>query len=43
MTDTRIRAVREHFENDSGDLQGIVQLKMLGQQQETPSSSSSAR
>jgi hypothetical protein len=35
MTDTRIRAVRERFENDSGDLQGIVQLKMLGQQQES--------
>jgi superfamily II DNA or RNA helicase len=36
MTDTRIRAVRERFENDSGDLQGIVQLKMLGQGYDFP-------
>lgn len=31
MTDHQIRAVRQRFEQDSGDLQGIVQLKMLGQ------------
>jgi len=36
MTDTRIRAIRERFENDSGDLQGIVQLKMLGQGYDFP-------
>ena len=36
MTDARIRAVRERFENDSGDLQGVVQLKMLGQGYDFP-------
>ena len=36
MTDSRIRAIRERFENDSGDLQGIVQLKMLGQGYDFP-------
>lgn len=36
MTESRIRAVRERFENDSGDLQGIVQLKMLGQGYDFP-------
>lgn len=36
MTDSRIRGIRERFENDSGDLQGIVQLKMLGQGYDFP-------
>ncbi len=36
MTVSRIRGIRERFENDSGDLQGIVQLKMLGQGYDFP-------
>lgn len=36
MTETRIRAIRQRFEQDSGDLQGIVQLKMLGQGYDFP-------
>jgi hypothetical protein len=36
MVDSRIRGIRERFENDSGDLQGIVQLKMLGQGYDFP-------
>jgi superfamily II DNA or RNA helicase len=36
MTDTRIKAIRARFEQDSGDLQGIVQLKMLGQGYDFP-------
>ena len=36
MTESRIRATRERFEQDSGDLQGIVQLKMLGQGYDFP-------
>ncbi len=36
MTETRIRSIRSRFENDSGDLQGIVQLKMLGQGYDFP-------
>ena len=36
MTDSRIRSIRERFENDSGDFQGIVQLKMLGQGYDFP-------
>jgi len=36
MTDSRIRGIRERFENESGDLQGIVQLKMLGQGYDFP-------
>lgn len=36
MTESRIRGARERFENDSGDLQGIVQLKMLGQGYDFP-------
>jgi superfamily II DNA or RNA helicase len=36
MTDARIKATRERFEQDSGDLQGIVQLKMLGQGYDFP-------
>lgn len=36
MTEARIRATRERFEQDSGDLQGIVQLKMLGQGYDFP-------
>jgi superfamily II DNA or RNA helicase/very-short-patch-repair endonuclease len=36
MTESRIRGVRERFENDSGDLRGIVQLKMLGQGYDFP-------
>jgi superfamily II DNA or RNA helicase/very-short-patch-repair endonuclease len=31
MTEARIRATRDRYEQESGDLQGIVQLKMLGQ------------
>lgn len=36
MTESRIRAIRARFEQDSGDLQGIVQLKMLGQGYDFP-------
>jgi superfamily II DNA or RNA helicase len=36
MTESRIRAVRARYEQDSGDLQGIVQLKMLGQGYDFP-------
>jgi len=36
MTDSRIREIRERFEKDSGSLQGIVQLKMLGQGYDFP-------
>jgi hypothetical protein len=36
MTDSRIKAIRARFEQDSGDLQGIVQLKMLGQGYDFP-------
>jgi superfamily II DNA or RNA helicase/very-short-patch-repair endonuclease len=36
MTETRIRTTRARFEQDSGDLQGIVQLKMLGQGYDFP-------
>jgi superfamily II DNA or RNA helicase len=36
MTDARIKAIRTRFEQESGDLQGIVQLKMLGQGYDFP-------
>lgn len=36
MTEGRISSVRSRFENESGDLQGIVQLKMLGQGYDFP-------
>lgn len=36
MTESRVRAVRARFEQDSGDLQGVVQLKMLGQGYDFP-------
>lgn len=36
MTEARIRAIRERFEQAAGDLQGIVQLKMLGQGYDFP-------
>lgn len=36
MTERRIRDIRSRFERDSGDLQGIVQLKMLGQGYDFP-------
>lgn len=36
MTEARIRAIRGRFEQESGDLQGIVQLKMLGQGYDFP-------
>jgi superfamily II DNA or RNA helicase len=36
MTDSRIQAIRARFEQESGDLQGIVQLKMLGQGYDFP-------
>jgi superfamily II DNA or RNA helicase/very-short-patch-repair endonuclease len=36
MTEARIRAIRQRYEQDSGDLQGIVQLKMLGQGYDFP-------
>ncbi len=36
MSDSRIRSVRQRFESDSGDLQGVVQLKMLGQGYDFP-------
>lgn len=36
MTEARIKTTRARFEQDSGDLQGIVQLKMLGQGYDFP-------
>jgi superfamily II DNA or RNA helicase len=36
MTDRQIREVRERFESEAGDLQGIVQLRMLGQGYDFP-------
>lgn len=36
MTDRQIHEVRERFESDAGDLQGIVQLRMLGQGYDFP-------
>ncbi len=36
MGSGRVRSVRERYERDSGDLQGIVQLKMLGQGYDFP-------
>lgn len=36
MTAKRIKATKERFELDSGDLQGLVQLKMLGQGYDFP-------
>jgi superfamily II DNA or RNA helicase len=36
MTDSEIKRKRKRFESDSGDLQGLVQLKMLGQGYDFP-------
>lgn len=36
MTSSHIKSVRERFEKESGDLQGIVQLRMLGQGYDFP-------
>ena len=36
MTESRIRKIRNRYENASGDLQGIVQLRMLGQGYDLP-------
>ncbi len=36
MTESRIKSIRARFEQESGDLQGIVQLKMLGQGYDFP-------
>lgn len=36
MTEARIKTTRQRFEQDSGDLQGVVQLKMLGQGYDFP-------
>jgi hypothetical protein len=36
MTEARIKSVRSRFETESGDLQAIVQLKMLGQGYDFP-------
>jgi superfamily II DNA or RNA helicase len=36
MTQARIKAIRGRFEKESGDLQGIVQLRMLGQGYDFP-------
>lgn len=36
MTDRQIKVTRERFEKESGDLQGLVQLKMLGQGYDFP-------
>lgn len=36
MSESRIKAIRARFEQDSGDLQGLVQLKMLGQGYDFP-------
>ena len=37
MGEARIRSVKRRFEEDSGDLQGVVHLKMLGQGYDFPS------
>jgi len=36
MTEAQIKRKRERFESDAGDLQGLVQLKMLGQGYDFP-------
>ncbi len=36
MTDRQIREIRDRFESEAGDLQGIVQLRMLGQGYDFP-------
>jgi Helicase conserved C-terminal domain len=36
MPESRIKAIRSRFEKDSGDLQGLVQLRMLGQGYDFP-------
>ena len=36
MTESRIRSIRDRFEKESGNLQGIVQLKMLSQGYDFP-------
>jgi Helicase conserved C-terminal domain len=36
MPESRIKAIRTRFEKESGDLQGIVQLRMLGQGYDFP-------
>jgi superfamily II DNA or RNA helicase len=36
MSQSRIKAIRARYEQESGDLQGIVQLKMLGQGYDFP-------
>jgi superfamily II DNA or RNA helicase/very-short-patch-repair endonuclease len=36
QTDAQIKRTRQRFESDAGDLQGIVQLKMLGQGYDFP-------
>lgn len=36
MTEHQIKQTRERFEKDSGDLQGLVQLRMLGQGYDFP-------
>lgn len=36
MSESKIKGIRERFEKDSGDLQGLVQLKMLGQGYDFP-------
>jgi superfamily II DNA or RNA helicase len=36
MPESRIKSIRARFEKESGDLQGIVQLKMLGQGYDFP-------
>ena len=36
MQQSRIKAIRARFEKESGDLQGLVQLKMLGQGYDFP-------
>ena len=36
MTESRIKSIRSRFEKESGDLQGVVQLKMLGQGYDFP-------
>jgi hypothetical protein len=36
QTEAQIRRTRQRFESDAGDLQGIVQLKMLGQGYDFP-------
>lgn len=36
MSESKVKSIRQRFEQESGDLQGLVQLKMLGQGYDFP-------